>query len=319
MPWLSIVLPVYNVAPHVERCIASCLAQDVDDFEMIFVDDCGQDKSMSIVRHYAAQDGRIKIVSNPRNEGTFGARRAGAFAASGDYVFFLDPDDALPAGGLERLLSAVRESGGRCDLILSRIEVVPKARCISTKVVLPASCGYPDILPRMFLESSHFNLGTPGKIYGRKLLLAAYGLLTSVTERLVFAEDVLLLFVCAALAERLLVLDSIQYLFYVNPVSATHGQDAGGVLRNIAQIDLVIGKLNELRNVPELSGREFFDEARDEIINRLERDKLMLMRQLNPKEYIYDRLVYQAFLRDRNFRHLVRIAVYYFTLRQVRL
>lgn len=319
MPWLSIVLPVYNVGSYVERCIESCLAQDDADFEMVFVDDCGQDESMQIVSRYAARDERIRIVSNPRNEGTFNARRAGTFAACGDYVFFLDPDDALPVGGLSRLLGALERTGCSDDLILSRIEVIPKNRWISTRVVLPDSCRYPEILPQLFLGRSHFNLGTPGKIYRRRLLLDAYDVLSSVTERLVFAEDVLLLFVCAALAERLSVVDDVLYLFHVNPVSATQGQDSRGTLGNIAQIDLVISKLNRLLSVPELRGREYFIEARNEVVNRLERDKLMLMRHLDPGRYRYDKLVYQAFQRDRNFRHLVRIAMYHLSLHLVRL
>jgi glycosyltransferase involved in cell wall biosynthesis len=319
MPWLSIVLPVYNVGAYVERCIESCLAQDNGDFEMVFVDDCGQDDSMRIVGCYAAQDKRIKIVSNPRNEGTFHSRRAGTFAACGDYVFFLDPDDALPVGSLSRLLDALDRAEGSGDLILSRIEVRPKNRWISTRIVLPDSCRYPEILPQLFLGRSHFNLGTPGKVYRRRLLLDAYDFLSSVTERLVFAEDVLLLFVCAVLAERLSVVDDVLYLFHVNPISATQGQDSPGILRNIAQIDLVINKLDGLQDVRGLRSREHFAEARNEIVNRLERDKLMLMRHLDPSQYSYDKLVYRAFQRDGNFRHLVRIAMYHLSLHQVRL
>lgn len=318
MPWLSLILPVYNVASYVERCIESCLAQDNGDFEMVFVDDCGKDESMRIVNRYAARDKRIRIVSNPRNEGTFHSRRAGTFAASGDYVFFLDPDDGLPDGSLSRLLGAIGHAGGG-DLILSPIDVIPKTRRISTRVVLPDSCRYPEILAQLFLGRSHFNLGTPGKIYRRRLLLDAYDVLSAVTERLVFAEDVLLLFVCAVLAERLTVVNDILYLFYVNPVSATQGQDSRGTLKNVAQIDLVISKLNSAQIARALGNREHFTAARNEVVNRLERDKLMLMRHLDPRQYSYDKLVYQAFQRDRNFRHLVRIAMYHLSLRQIRL
>src|SRR5690606_38954118 len=80
-PLISIVLPSYNVEKYIERCIRSLQAQDDPDFEMVFVDDFGQDRSLEIVERYATSDPRIRIVRYGMNKGTFAARHEGAKAA----------------------------------------------------------------------------------------------------------------------------------------------------------------------------------------------------------------------------------------------
>lgn len=87
---ISVVMPVYNVEKYVAEAIRSVLAQSYQTFELIVVDDGGQDSSMDIVR--AFPDDRIHIVSQP-NRGLAGARNTGIAHARGDYIALLDSDD----------------------------------------------------------------------------------------------------------------------------------------------------------------------------------------------------------------------------------
>lgn len=104
---LSVVIPVYNVAPYLERCVASVLRQTFRDFEMILVDDGSTDGSGALADRLAAQDARIRVI-HQENQGLSGARNSGLQAASGEYVVFLDSDDEwLLEDGLETLI--------RCD------------------------------------------------------------------------------------------------------------------------------------------------------------------------------------------------------------
>lgn len=89
-PCVSVVMPVYNVERFVAAAINSVLVQDWPDFELIIVDDAGQDRSMEIVRGYA--DPRIRIISQA-NRGLAGARNTGISAARGRFVALLDSDD----------------------------------------------------------------------------------------------------------------------------------------------------------------------------------------------------------------------------------
>ena len=96
----SIIIPVYNVEPYVQRCLESVMAQDraEADMECIVVDDCGTDRSMDIVREtIAAYQGPIRfvIVEHEQNRGLSAARNTGLEKASGDYILFIDSDDCL--------------------------------------------------------------------------------------------------------------------------------------------------------------------------------------------------------------------------------
>ncbi len=87
---ISVVMPVYNVEKYVAESIQSVLNQSYENFELIIVDDGGQDKSIDICHGF--NDPRIKIISQ-KNRGLAGARNTGINAASGSYIAFLDSDD----------------------------------------------------------------------------------------------------------------------------------------------------------------------------------------------------------------------------------
>lgn len=89
-PRISVVMPVYNVERYVAAAVRSVLEQSFADFELIIVDDGGQDDSIAICR--AFDDPRIRILSQV-NRGLAGARNTGIAAARGDYVALLDSDD----------------------------------------------------------------------------------------------------------------------------------------------------------------------------------------------------------------------------------
>ena len=108
---LSIIVPVYNVEPFVEKCLRSLLDQGLDhaDYEIIVVDDGSDDRSMEIVRSLT-RDGPIRIHSQP-NAGLSAARNAGIRLARGRYLAFVDSDDFVAAGctpGSSRSLSKRR-------------------------------------------------------------------------------------------------------------------------------------------------------------------------------------------------------------------
>jgi glycosyltransferase involved in cell wall biosynthesis len=89
-PFISVVMPVYNVEAYVADAIRSVLAQTYAHFELIIVDDGGQDRSIEICRSFS--DPRIRIISQA-NRGLAGARNTGIAAARGAYVALLDSDD----------------------------------------------------------------------------------------------------------------------------------------------------------------------------------------------------------------------------------
>lgn len=92
MKLVSVVLPVYNVAPYIHRAIESLRSQTHSDFEAIFINDGSTDQSSNIIHQYAELDSRIRIFDR-KNSGVADARNFGITQANGHYLYFFDPDD----------------------------------------------------------------------------------------------------------------------------------------------------------------------------------------------------------------------------------
>ena len=103
-PLLSIIVPVYNVAEHLPRCIESILKQTYAHLEIILVDDGSPDNSGKICDDYAQKDSRIKVV-HQENRGLSGARNTGLEMASGDYIGFVDSDDWIKKTMFEEMVN----------------------------------------------------------------------------------------------------------------------------------------------------------------------------------------------------------------------
>lgn len=91
MTTFTIVMPVYQVAQFVAQAVSSVLAQTFTDFELLIIDDCGNDNSIAICNSFT--DPRIKIITHDKNKGLAAARNTGIRHANGRYIAFLDADD----------------------------------------------------------------------------------------------------------------------------------------------------------------------------------------------------------------------------------
>lgn len=113
---VSVIIPVYNVKPYLERCVQSVLRQTYKDLEIILVDDGSKDNSGELCDQLALLDQRILVI-HQENQGLSGARNTGINKATGEYIIFLDSDDEwILDDGLEELIQA----GDDKDLILFR-------------------------------------------------------------------------------------------------------------------------------------------------------------------------------------------------------
>ena len=102
---LSVVVPVYNVAPYLDQSIQSILNQTYRNIEVILVNDGSTDGSEKLCQKYAALDFRIKLLSQD-NQGVTRARGNGIKLASGKYITFVDPDDYIDLDLFQRLMES---------------------------------------------------------------------------------------------------------------------------------------------------------------------------------------------------------------------
>lgn len=105
MPFLSIIVPVYNVETYLPACLDSILAQTFTDFEILLVDDGSTDGSPALCNAYAAKDARIRCF-HKKNGGHMSARQEGFRQASGAYAAFVDSDDWIDPAMYERMCTA---------------------------------------------------------------------------------------------------------------------------------------------------------------------------------------------------------------------
>ena len=108
-PSVSVIIPVYNIEKHLEKCLDSVIGQTLKDIEIIVVNDGTSDNSLDNITHYARKDTRIVIVDKP-NEGLAYARKSGIEAAHGKYVQHLDGDDFLEPDACELLFKRAEET-----------------------------------------------------------------------------------------------------------------------------------------------------------------------------------------------------------------
>lgn len=120
IPALSVIMPVYNAAAMLDISLDSLRNQTFRDFEVVFIDDCSTDGSSAILEEFARTSGiSCRIVRQVRNRGVAAARNLGLDAARGEYIAWLDADDALMPGALGMLYDYARplDNGSPADIV----------------------------------------------------------------------------------------------------------------------------------------------------------------------------------------------------------
>lgn len=166
MSLVSIVIPVYNTAPFLRKCVESVLAQTLEDVEVICVEDNSSDNSKTILESII--DPRLRVTVFHQNRGVSAARNIGLAQARGEFIYFMDSDDWIDPDYLEVMVSHMmpEEIG-----IVMNTAVEPEMRGIS--------CSKPMLYPSRLVAS--YAIPTVwNRLYRRKFLT---------DNKLTFPED----------------------------------------------------------------------------------------------------------------------------------
>ena len=118
---LSFILPIYKVEKYLQQCVDSILSQSGDDCEIILVDDGSPDGCGAICDNYAQNHKNIKVIHKV-NGGLGDARNAGLKAASGEYITFVDSDDYIAPGAVDKMLHWIQtQRADVCFLELTKV------------------------------------------------------------------------------------------------------------------------------------------------------------------------------------------------------
>lgn len=192
---ISIIVPAYNVAPWLPRCLDSILAQTYGNLQIIVIDDGATDETPQIIDKYAKEDSRIMAV-HQENAGLVAVRDRGIELATGDYVAFVDGDDVINPDLYERLLAnAVKYQAdiSHCGVKFCFQEGREEAHYGTGRVVIQDNFqGVKDLLEGDFVEPALWN-----KLYRATLLKDS-----CLDENVLNNEDLLRNFVLFSRADR---------------------------------------------------------------------------------------------------------------------
>lgn len=112
MKRITFIIPMYNVAPYIERCVLSIENQNLadDEYEILLIDDNSTDETISIVHRLQQKNKSIKILKGEKKLGAGGARNLGMRYAEGDYLWFIDADDYIFANVTKSLLELAEKN-----------------------------------------------------------------------------------------------------------------------------------------------------------------------------------------------------------------
>lgn len=120
-PFITVVMPNYNGHRFVDQAIDSVLSQTYKNFELLVVDDCSKDDSLSLIQQKAQSDNRIRVIALEHNAGVANARNVGIKEAKGEYIALLDNDDLWTKDKLERQLALAQKGA---DIVYSSYDFI---------------------------------------------------------------------------------------------------------------------------------------------------------------------------------------------------
>lgn len=110
---ISIIMPAHNAEKTLPLAVNSVLAQTYQNYELIIINDCSHDRTLALAEQYAHTDSRISVLSNAENIGVSQTRHKGVESARGEWLAFLDSDDAWTSDKLEKQMILQRQKNAK--------------------------------------------------------------------------------------------------------------------------------------------------------------------------------------------------------------
>lgn len=235
MPYVSIIIPVYNAGPYIEACMASLVVQTLDDIEVLLVDDHGRDDSMERARRFVEvhPSGKtFRFLATPHNMGPGPARNVGIEAAQGEYVAFVDSDDVVEPGFCELLYREAKQYDA--DLTYCQAQLVKRDEALPMSNPLVKNGPFDGEQRRFFL--THYTTLFVSFLY-RRSLLNEYGIRFPSTRS---AEDSYFLTCSLLAATRIACIDKLLYHYLVHDESLSEVRNPKRYQDKIQSFDLLM-------------------------------------------------------------------------------
>lgn len=235
---LSIIIPVYNTAQYLERCLDSCLQQGlkVEDYEIICINDGSTDNSQEIIDKYQKQNPNITAIVQ-ENKGQAIARNVGIDKAKGQYLFFVDSDDALTLFSLSSCLQEATNND---------LDILTHSFTDNYQNQLPQNYNVSSTTSGIdYVANYNFNNSACGYLIAREFLLNNQ--LRFTPGR--YCEDGLFTLSCIIRAERIAHIDIPVYAYILRPGSTVTNRSVTHIEKTISDYLFAARYYNEEINV----------------------------------------------------------------------
>ena len=293
MPKVSLIIPVYNAAQYIEACIASLMAQTMDELEIVLVDDHGGDNSMELAQAYVARHKSCKqfrFLSTPQNMGPGPARTVGIEAAQGEYIGFVDSDDVVTPDFCEQLYIAAKEYNA--DLAYCQAQLVKGTEIQPMRNPVIENGAFEGENRRFFL--THYTTLFVSFLYRRELLME-YGIRFPSTRS---AEDSYFLTCSLLAAKHIACVDKPMYHYLVHAESLSESRNPKRYADKVKSFDLLM----------QFAREKGFYEANKEELDYIYLKKGYLLGILT---YIYNEEDPQQLIIHEMYGHLLSYVPYY--------
>ena len=296
-PKVSIIIPVYNTEKYLRECLDSVLSQSLTDIEVICVNDGSTDSSLDILNEYAAKDPRVTVINSETNNGLACARDLGLQRMTGKWVKFVDSDDLLSEGTLERQVNAAEADD--VDILVHTIEPFFESEEIaenfkSYKTRYPIHGEYPSIMSgsdyfQQAYDNGDYRAETPMRLF-RAEFLAKNDL--RFKKKLFSSEDEFFTPLATLYADRVRVLNEAGYLYRIRADSIMTAPKSIKYLRSRF---IVCGALREeLAKIPAERMCSAAGDYAARLENSLTKETANLRAQGIAPETAYDRYMFNV-------------------------
>lgn len=231
---ISVIIPVYNSAQYLPKCLESVCGQTLRDIEIICVNDCSTDESIVILEEFSQKDERVKIIDLKENKGAAAARNIAIKNASGEYLGFVDSDDFIDRNFYEKLFSTATKTNA--DVVKGNIRIY----CPKTQTVTRES--WIDINENVKRHPAAFCFSFTSAIYKTSIIKENA---VEFLDGFIHFEDPYFTIKAALFYQKLEVIDDVFYYYVNNPNSASRKFSMKHMEAIIAGVSRVLDLLDE--------------------------------------------------------------------------
>lgn len=241
---LSVIVPCYNVEGYLDRSLASLERQwdGRTDYEIILINDASTDRTIDKLNEFKCRyPEHVIVIDKKENEGVAKARNSGLDIARGEWVVFMDPDDALRRNSYGRMLELLERASDNIDILTFGVEIVNEEDWTDSRMGMEFQGGIDTVVDSYdFMLKNHF--GTCYKFIYRRRLISDHRF-----PPLMFLEDVL--FTLPLMLRRLAIAVTAgkAYYYIVRKTSVTNITDPERLNRGCDDILTAIKQMEKLK------------------------------------------------------------------------